>query len=77
MLTLKYNTDILFPKTNLLTGAGSIMNIAGNYFELSYSETDEDADSKAIENDWAVIGQDIKDTVKKNPAKKSLPVFNP
>jgi hypothetical protein len=38
---------------------GSVLNISGNYFPFNYSKSDEDADKKAIQSDWAIIGQDI------------------
>ena len=48
----KYKTGFLYPKNNGWVGAGSIFNIAGNYFDFNYSHTPEEADAKAIENDW-------------------------
>lgn len=68
-----YITDHLFPRTNSIIGAGSIFNIAGNYFEFNYSLTNEEADSKAIESDWGVIGLDIENTVKLTPKESLLP----
>lgn len=55
-----YRTDHLFPRTNTIIGAGSIFNIAGNYFSFNYSDSSDEADSKAIESDWGTIGQDLK-----------------
>jgi hypothetical protein len=62
-----YRTDLLFPKTGFLVGMGSVIGIGGNYFEFNYSQTDEEADSKAIESDWAMIGQDIYHTLDESP----------
>ncbi len=66
-----YTTDYLFPRTNSLIGAGSVFNLAGNYFQFNYSLSAEEADYKAIESDWGVIGVDLEETVKLNP-KESL-----
>jgi hypothetical protein len=55
----KYRTDFLFPTPSFLIGAGSVFNIAGNYFNFNYSSSDKEADNKAIMSDWGVIGQDI------------------
>lgn len=66
-----YATDHLFPRTNSIIGAGSVFNIAGNYFEFNYSSAAEEADSRAIESDWGVIGLDLEQAVKLNP-KESL-----
>ena len=61
----EYSTFYLFKQRgSFLTGTATLLNIQGNFFDYNYSETVEDADTKAIENDWGVIGQDIKKTVK-------------
>jgi hypothetical protein len=58
--TKKYNTTFLFKRRNRLVGAGSIFNIAGNYFKYNYTKTGEERDRLAIANDWGVIGDDLK-----------------
>lgn len=61
----RYSTFFLFKQQgSILTGVATILNIGGNFFDYNYSETDKDADAKAIENDWGVVGQDIQKTVK-------------
>ena len=40
-------------------GAGSVFNIAGNYFSYNISESPEIADLRAIESDWGVVGEEI------------------
>jgi hypothetical protein len=55
----KYHSDFLFSTPTFINGIGSIINIAGNYYIFNYSETAEEADAKAIEADWGVIGQDL------------------
>ncbi len=39
---------------------GSILNLAGNYFEYNYSKSDNEADLKALTSDWNNVGEDIK-----------------
>lgn len=53
----RYRTDFLFSLPSFLVGAGSVLNIAGNYFD--FSSSDKDADAKALLSDWGVVGQDI------------------
>lgn len=65
-----YKTSFLFPRTSFLIGIGSIINIAGNYFDFNYYESDDEADFRAIENDWGVIGQDIAHTIQSTPVDK-------
>jgi len=45
----------------MLHGFGSIFNISGSYFEFNYSNSGNESDKKAIENDWGVIGDDIRE----------------
>ncbi len=59
----KYKTNILFPRTSSIIGMGSIFNIAGNYFDFNYSTSGAEADAKAIESDWAMIGEDIEESI--------------
>ncbi|MBA3986470.1 MAG: hypothetical protein H0X63_07870 [Flavobacteriales bacterium] len=55
-----YKTDYLLPKNNFWVGMGSILNLAGNYFEYNYSKSDNEADLKALTSDWNNVGEDIK-----------------
>ncbi len=55
----KVVTDFLTPKSSLLTGAGTLMNLAGGYFVYNNSPTPSQADRRAIYSDWAIVGQDV------------------
>lgn len=61
----KYRTDYLFNNSSLLSGAGTVINLAGNYYDYNYSNSDCEADNKAIRNDFGVIGEDIKEAMRK------------
>ena len=64
-----YRSDFLFATPSFLMGAGSVLNIAGNYFSYNYSLSDRQADTKAISSDWGVVGGDIEkasDAITKN-----------
>lgn len=52
-------TDFLFSTPSFLTGAGSIFNLAGNYYEYNLSSSGEEADSRAMQCDWAMVGNDL------------------
>ncbi len=54
-----YRSDFLFATPSFVMGAGSVLNIAGNYFSFNYSSSYRQADTKAISSDWGVIGGDI------------------
>lgn len=58
-MSSNYKTDYLFPESTFLSGMASVVDLTGDLFTYNKSETPEEADSKAIFNDWAVIGQDI------------------
>jgi hypothetical protein len=66
----KYRTDFLYPTNGFLIGVGNVLNLAGNYYSFNYSSTDEEADSKAIESDWGMIGQDIHKVYDTTPCNK-------
>ena len=54
-----FRSDFLFPDTDFLTGMGSVLNIAGSYFEFASSKSENLADLKALRSDWGVTGQDL------------------
>lgn len=54
-----FRSDFLFPDTDFITGMGSVLNIAGGYFDFATSKSENIADLKALRSDWGVTGQDI------------------
>jgi hypothetical protein len=58
-----YRTDFLFATPTFLTGAGSIYNIAGNYYDFNTSPSGEIADTRALECDWQMVGMDLKNAI--------------
>ncbi len=61
----RYTTGFLFPTPSFLSGAGTVINLAGNFYEFNSSDSGFEADEKAIENDFRMIGQDIYDVIEK------------
>jgi hypothetical protein len=61
----RYSTDFLFSTPSLLSGAGTVINLAGNFYEFNTSERGFEADEKAIENDFRMVGQDIYEMIEK------------
>jgi hypothetical protein len=74
MKKVTFRTDFLFPDTDFITGMGSAINIAGNYFSYATSANEDIADEKALRSDWGVIGQDLsKSLAEETPnSKKEL-----
>lgn len=69
MKTRRYTTGFLFSSPSFLSGAGTVINLAGNYYEFNDCESGFEADEMAIEHDFRMVGQDISDAtedVKKN-----------
>lgn len=59
----RYSTDFLFSTPSFLSGAGTVINIAGNFYDFNSSVSGFEADRKALDNDFRMIGQDICDVV--------------
>ena len=70
----RFNTGFLFSEPSFLSGAGTVINLEGNFYEFNSSDSDAEADSIAIYNDFGMIGQDICDATSQisDIAKKSL-----
>ena len=58
--TIRYKTDYILPKNNFWVGMGSVLNIAGSYFEYNYSNSESEADLKALISDWENVGDDMR-----------------
>lgn len=55
----EFETGFLYSTSNYLTGAATILNLSGCFYEYNSSETEAEADYKAIRNDFNVVGQDL------------------
>lgn len=60
-----FSAGFLFSTPPFLSGAGTVMNLAGNFYEFDSSDFGFEADGKAIENDFLMIGQDFSNTIEK------------
>lgn len=59
---IRYRTDHLLPKNNFWVGMGSILNLAGSYFEYNYTKSEKEADFRALTSDWENVGEDIRES---------------
>lgn len=55
----KFQTDFLFTNSNFLTGAATVFNLTGNFYDYNMSNTPQEADCKAIGNDFKMVGADL------------------
>ena len=58
----RIKTDFLCASSSFSAGVGSVLNLRGKIYTYNQSE---DPDAVAIFNDWAMVGQDINDCLKK------------
>lgn len=63
-MEFKPRTDYLFSKTGFMIGLGSVINLAGNYYLYNGSKTADEADRRALANDWAMVAEDLRDAAK-------------
>ncbi len=68
----RYTTGFLFSTPSFLSGAGTVLNLAGNYYEFNSSDSGSEADIIAIENDFRMVGQDIADVLEKIKDDKKM-----
>ena len=55
-----YSTLFLVTKPTMAKGTGSVFNIWGNYYGFNMSETEQEADRRALDSDWGMIGEDFR-----------------
>jgi hypothetical protein len=53
-------SDFLFTNPSFWVGVGGAVNLAGNYFPFNASPTAEIADMRAMQADFAVVGEDLR-----------------
>ena len=57
-------TDFLFAKPSFASGAARVLDLWGTFDVYNTSDTPEEADAKALYNDWKTVGEDISNVVK-------------
>lgn len=60
-----YETNYLFSKSSFWRGFSSVLNLPGNFYEFNTSETETEADQKALTSDWQNVGEDLRNAEKK------------
>jgi len=59
MYRKKAVTNLLCPKPSFILGLATVLNIKGSFFDFNYSDSEEEADFNALKSDWAMVGQDL------------------
>ena len=60
-----FQTDFLFPTPTKILGTATVFNIWGQFHSFNRSKDGHEADSRAIQSDWGVIGQDLQEVLDK------------
>ncbi|MBW2149837.1 MAG: hypothetical protein JRG73_08950 [Deltaproteobacteria bacterium] len=55
-----YRSDFLFATPSFIGGMASVLDIGATLVMYNESRTPEEADYRAIESDWGVVGNDIR-----------------
>jgi hypothetical protein len=55
----KYHTDFLFAQPSFVSGAARTLDMFATFNKYNISGTPEEADMRALESDWAIVGQDF------------------
>jgi hypothetical protein len=68
--TDNFSTDFLFTTPTFLTGAATIFNLNGNFYDYNESGSGREADCMALGNDFDIIGNDLKKAIETNNNSK-------
>lgn len=55
----EWKTNFLFSEPGFIIGAGSAMNLPGNYYHFNEAGNGRLADTYALKSDWYITGYDI------------------
>lgn len=58
-------TDYLFYRPSFLSGLARTLDLFGLYDDYNISQTNEEADAKAIYSDWKAVGTDLQNVLSK------------
>ena len=58
-------TDFLFATPSFISGMGRAIDLGGTMTVFNTSDTPEEADARAIFNDWLAVGNDMREAFKK------------
>lgn len=50
----------IYSTPSFLVGMGSVLNVAGNYYDFKYFDTPFQSDSNSIAHDWQVVGKNMR-----------------
>ncbi len=60
-----YIPNKLFANPSFIEGVASVVDLGATLQKYNTSDTDNEADSEALKNDWSAIGDDLRFSIKK------------
>ncbi len=66
----QWSTDFLFAQPSIASGAGSVLDLWGIFDAYNVSASGQEADSKAMLNDWHNVGRDLNSAMQDVPKEK-------
>ena len=57
-------TDYLFATPTFISGMGAVIDLGGTMARFNEVSSPEEADYLALANDWAMVGNDIRNVMK-------------
>lgn len=61
---MSYNSTFLFARPSFLEGMARVIDLGGTMQVYNDSQTEREADLRAIKKDWQAVGEDILNAVK-------------
>jgi hypothetical protein len=68
-------SDFLYASPSFLEGVSRIMDFGNTLNEYNYSQSDEEADEKALRMDWAMVGVDLRNAMKIAKSQRDEPTL--
>lgn len=59
----KYVENKLFAEPSFLEGMARTLDLGNTLQKYNSSDTEEEADSEALKNDWRAVGEDIRSSI--------------
>lgn len=57
-------SEKLFAKPSFVGGFSTVLDIGTTLSAYNYSHSDDEADCRALNNDWRAVGEDLNDSIK-------------
>lgn len=56
-------TEFLFARPSFSSGAARVLDLGGTFDQYNASPTGDEADMRALSNDWVVVGETMREAI--------------